>query len=463
MNAPIPVRNPRSGQYDHELTPPSRAALAALCTGLRSAQPRWSELGLEGRVAVIRDFISALARNRNDILAALTADTGRHGLSVMEIEALMAIAEQRCVSAPAVTQGLGGAAPLDGTLRFEQQYVPYELVGVISPWNYPLILSFLDAIPALLMGCAVLIKPSEITPRFVGPVQAALDDVPRLRAVVGIVPGPGSTGEAVIDMADAVVFTGSVATGRKVLCRAAEQFKPAFLELGGKDPAIVLEGADVRRAAELVVQGATENSGQLCSSIERVYAHESLVDAFIYETCRLASELSFNHPHVETGEIGPIILERQAGILRDHLGDAVSKGARILVGGNVVEIDGGLWCEPTVVVNVNHEMRLMRDETFGPIIPVMSYSAVDQAVRLANDSSYGLSAMVVGPEAEALSVGRRIRAGGLWINDFDTIGGVGEKAEKQAFNQSGMGGSRYGPGGFIRFIRKQALVVRTLR
>lgn len=463
MTTSIHVRNPRTGQNDYEFVPPDHDALRTVCAGLRGAQPRWAELGLNGRIAVVRDFIAALARNRDDIVAALAADTGRHGLSVMELDALMAIMEQRCESVRAVMADLGGSARDDATLRFEQQYVPYNLVGIISPWNYPLILSFLDAVPALLMGCAVLIKPSEITPRFVAPVKAALGDVPQLEAILDLALGAGDVGRAVVDLTDCVVFTGSVPTGTSVLRQAAEQFKPVFLELGGKDAAIVLEGADPRRAAEVIVRGATENAGQLCSSIERVYAHEHLVDPLTYEICRLASELTFNHPNAEVGDIGPVILARQADILRDHLADAVSKGARVLVGGNVVEIDGGLWCEPTVVVNVNHDMKLMRDETFGPIIPIMSYSTIDQAVRLANDSSYGLSATVIGPEAEALAVGRRLHAGGVWINDFDTIGGVGEKAEKQAFNRSGLGGSRYGPGGFLRFIRKQALVVRAQR
>ena len=442
MNTPILVRNPRTGQSDYEFVPPDHEGLRAICAGLRGAQPRWAELGLDARIAVMRDFIAALERNRDDIIGALTLDTGRRGLSVMELDALMAIMGQRCKSARDVLADLGGTAPDDATLRFEQQYVPYDLVGIISPWNYPLILSFLDAVPALLMGCAVLIKPSEITPRFVAPVKAVLEDIPRLKAVLDLVVGPGDVGRSVVDLTDCVVFTGSVATGSKVLRQAAELFKPVFLELGGKDPAIVLEGAEPRRVAEVIVRGATENAGQLCSSIERVYAHESLVDALTYEICRLASELTFNHPSVEVGDIGPVIFARQANILREHLADAVDKGARILVGGNIVEIDGGLWCEPTVIVNVSHDMKLMREETFGPIIPIMSFSTIDQAVRLANDSSYGLSATVIGPEEEALAVGRRLRAGGVWINDFDTIGGVGERAEKQAFNQSGLGGSR---------------------
>lgn len=460
MSTPILVRNPRTGQHDYQFVAPSRNALGTVCAGLRGGQPRWAGIGLAARIEVMRDFIAALDRNRGAIISALTADTGRHALSVMELDALLGIMDERCQFAPAVTAGLGGVSRRDESLRFEQQYVPYELVGIISPWNYPLILSFLDAVPALLMGCAVLIKPSEITPRFIDPLRGALEDVPPLKAVLEIVPGPGDVGQAIIDLTDTAVFTGSVATGRKVLRQAAEQFKPVFLELGGKDPALVLEGADPRHAAEVVLRGATENAGQLCSSIERVYAHRSLVDAFTYEVCRLASELTFNHPNVDAGDLGPVIFAQQANILRDHLSDALDKGARILVGGNVVEIDGGLWCEPTVVVNVNHEMKLMRDETFGPIIPIMSFATIDQAVRLANDSTYGLSATVIGPQSEAMAVGRRLKAGGVWINDFDTIGGVGEKAEKQAFNYSGLGGSRYGPGGFIRFVRKQALVVR---
>jgi len=353
-----------------------------------------------------------------------------------------------------------GTSPSDPGVTFVQQYVPIGLAAVISPWNYPLILALLDAIPALLAGCAVAVKPSEVTPRFIEPLERAIADVPALRAVLKVFAGGGETGSALVNLTDTVVFTGSTRTGRRVLEQAAQQFKRPFLELGGKDPAIVLESADVRQSAEIVLRGALENSGQLCCSIERVYVHDSLASAFSSEICRQASELSFNHPDIEDGDLGPLIFEEQANIIRNHLDDALAKGARVLHGGNIVNLGGGLWCEPTVMVDVDHTMKIMRDETFGPVIPIMTFASEQEAVTLANDTTYGLSATVLGEESRAIAVGKAIHAGGIWINDFDTMGYVGEAAEKNAFNCSGLGGSRYGPGGFLRFITKKALVVR---
>lgn len=164
---------------------------------------------------------------------------------------------------------------------------------------------------------------------------------------------------------------------------------------------------------------------------------------------------------IRDGELGPIIFARQAEILRAQLADAFAKGARALTGGKIVEHEGGLWCEPTVLVDVTQDMAVMRDETFGPIAPIMAFDTQEEAVRLANDTEFGLSATVIGDEATAIAIGARINAGGLWINDFDAMGGVGAKAEKTAFGCSGLGGSRYGYGGFRRFLRKKAIVIRS--
>ncbi len=456
----ITVRNPRTGQDDYTIAALSRDALEQACAALREAQSTWAARPIEGRATVLRRFKAALDSHKEAILTALCADTGRESLSVVEIEALKGIIEQRCDQCVDVLAAPSGTSASEPSLEFSQQYVPYELAAVITPWNYPLILALLDAIPALLAGCAVAVKPSEVTPRFIEPLRHAIADVSELRDVLEVFAGDGETGSALIDLADTVVFTGSVRTGRAVLERAARQFKLSFLELGGKDPAIVLESADPRQSAEIVVRGAMENSGQLCCSIERVYVHTSRADDFVAELLDRASALTFNFPDARAGDLGPLIFEAQADIIRDHLDDATAKGATILLGGNIVNLDGGLWCEPTIIVNADHSMKIMNAETFGPIIPVMTYATEQEAIDLANDTTYGLSATVIGAESRALEIAKGINAGGIWINDFDTMGAVGDKAEKNAFACSGLGGSRYGPGGFFRFLRKKALVVR---
>ena len=460
MTRTLAIRNPRTGANDHTITPLDRPALEARCRDLRSGQANWAAIGLEGRKAAMLALCDAVDRHYQPILDALCADTGRYEMSVAEIEGLKGITKMRCATAAeALAEATGSSS--DPTLRFRQQYVPYELVGIVSPWNYPLILCMIDAITALLAGSAVAIKPSEVTPRFIQPFRAAIAEVEHLRDVLDVFEGDGETGGWIVDLTDTLVFTGSVPTGRKVQERAAAQFKTAFLELGGSDPAVVLDSADADFAAEIIVRGSVENSGQLCCAIERVYVQNGVYDAVCDRVVARMRALKMNMDDIREGELGPVIFARQADILRDQLADAVAKGATVLTGGNIVEHGGGLWCEPTVLVNVTQDMKVMRDETFGPIVPIMAFSTEDEAVRLANDTSFGLSAAVIGDEAKAIEIGSRINAGGMWINDFDTMGGVGARAEKTAFGCSGLGGTRYGYGGFLRFLRKKAIVIRT--
>ncbi|MFO1209342.1 MAG: aldehyde dehydrogenase family protein [Amaricoccus sp.] len=460
MSRTIQIRNPRTGEHDYAITPLGRPALEARCRELRAAQPAWLALGLEGRKTAMLALCDAVDRHYQAILAALCADTGRYDWSVNEIEGLKGITQMRvATAAEALAEANGGSS--DPTLRFQQQHVPYELVGIISPWNYPLILCMIDAIAALLAGSAVAIKPSEVTPRFIQPFRAAIGEVEHLRDVLDVFEGDGETGAAIVDLTDTLVFTGSVPTGRKVQERAASQFKTVFLELGGSDPAVVLDSAEPDFAAEILVRGSVENSGQLCCAIERVYVQKGVYEAVCDRVVARMQALKTNDADIRDGELGPVIFARQAEILRDQIADAVAKGARVLTGGHIVEHGGGLWCEPTVLVNVTQDMKVMSDETFGPIVPIMAFDTEEEAVRLANDTAFGLSAAVIGDEDKAIAVGSRINAGGMWINDFDTMGGVGARAEKTAFGFSGLGGTRYGYGGFKRFLRNKAIVIRS--
>lgn len=461
MTRTLQIRNPRTGDNDYSITPLDIAALETRCSALRAAQPAWQALGIEGRVKAMIELCDAVDRHYDAILQALCADTGRYEMSVAELEGLKGITRMRCATAADALAEASGISS-DPSLRFQQQYVPYELVGIISPWNYPLILCMIDAITALLAGSAVAIKPSEVTPRFIQPFRQAIAEVEYLRDVIEIFEGGGETGSAIVDLTDTLVFTGSVHTGQKVQEHAAAQFKTVFLELGGSDPAIVLDSAEPDFAAEIIVRGSVENSGQLCCAIERVYVQRGVYDAVCERVVARMKALTMNIDNIQQGEMGPVIFARQAEVLRAQIADAVAKGAKILTGGKIIEHKGGLWCEPTVLVNVTQDMAIMRDETFGPVVPIMAFDSEDEAVCLANDTEFGLSAAVIGDEAKAIAIGSRIHAGGMWINDFDTMGGVGARAEKTAFGCSGLGGSRYGYGGFLRFLRKKAIVIRSV-
>jgi acyl-CoA reductase-like NAD-dependent aldehyde dehydrogenase len=318
----------------------------------------------------------------------------------------------------------------------------------------------IDSLAALSAGCSVLLKPSEVTPRFIEPLQRALDAVPELAAVLRIVTGGPETGKAMIEQVDAVCFTGSVKTGRQVSQQAAACFIPAFLELGGKDPAIVLPDADISLAARAIIRSAIGMTGQACQSLERIYCHESIAEPFTEELLAQLKVLSLTCTEDGAGDIAPLIFERQVETIQAQVDDALAKGANCLLGGKPVHA-GGIWYPPTLLANVNHDMLIMQDETFGPVIPVVIYGDVEEAVALANDSAFGLSAAVFSADADAAkAVAERLQVGAISINDASLTGIVND-VEKNSFRFSGMGGSRMGPAGLTRFLRKRALLIQT--
>ncbi|MEH1900042.1 MAG: aldehyde dehydrogenase family protein [Nostoc sp.] len=460
MTKPIEVRNPRTGKFDYVIIPPPPKLLVQQCKRTRKAQVRWQQLGLEGRIEALQQWKQAILSGRDRLTEALVNDTGRLSVSVLEIDSFLSSIDRWCRLAPELLQesAKNTAIPF---IALQQTSVPYPLVGIISPWNFPLLLSTIDTIPALLAGCAVIVKPSEIAPRFVAPMITALNAVPKLHDVLTFVEGAGATGSDLIENVDLVCFTGSVATGRKVAEAAAKRFIPAFLELGGKDPAIVLESANLELATSAILWGSVVNTGQSCLSIERIYVAESIFEKFYHQLVAKAHRIRLAYPTVESGEIGPIIAERQAAIISDHFLDAVEKGAVIHCGGVVEDLGGGRWCRPTVLTQVNHSMKVMTEETFGPIMPVMPFATVEQAVSLANDSIYGLSAAVFAEsEAKALEVAYQIDASGISINDAGLTAMIHE-GEKNAFKFSGLGGSRMGAAALKRFMRKKAILIKT--
>ncbi len=460
MSATLPVRNPRTGAFDYEIKVTEAAEIAALTRDMRRHQQAWWQNGLDHRIGVLQAWKAQLGAVLDELSQALTTDTGRRLLAIYEATSTAQSIDQWCEQAPALSRGVSGQSKSQPHLQYRSQDVPYPVVGVISPWNFPLTLSVIDTIPALLAGCAVIVKPSEITPRFVEPLMKSIAAVPELKGVLHFVTGAGETGAALVDHADIVCFTGSVATGRKVGEQAARNFIPVFLELGGKDPLIILEGADLEDAVTAALRGSIINAGQACQSIERIYVQRPLFDDFVARLVEETRKVELNYPDIHKGAVGPLIFARQAEIIRSQLDDAVAKGAEILVGGEI-EDHGGLWCQPTVLTGVDHTMAIMRDETFGPIMPVMPFDDADEAVDLANDTDFGLSASIMGPDVDsALAIGTRINAGAISISDA-SLTTMFRDAEKCAFKFSGMGGSRMGPTALTRFFRRKALIINT--
>jgi betaine-aldehyde dehydrogenase len=275
--------------------------------------------------------------------------------------------------------------------------------------------------------------------------------------VIEVATGLGDCGAAVVDEVDFIHFTGSVATGKKVMARAAETLTPVSLELGGKDPMIVLDDADLERAANGAAWGGLANSGQICMSTERVYATEPIFDRFVDTLVDKVSSLRQGPDEPAfSKDIGAMTSPKQSEIVEDHLQDAVEKGARVLIGGSRRE-GAGDYFEPTVLVDVDHSMKIMREETFGPVIPVMRVSDEDEAVALANDSEYGLSSAVFGERDHAEAVARRLEVGAANVNDV-LVNYLAYDVPMGGWKQSGIG-ARWGAGGIRKFCRTESLVI----
>ncbi len=461
----IPVRNPRTGLIDYEINPPTADELAGICARLKRAQGAWGEAPLQYRISVMKKWAERIAAHRQDLAERDSVDTGYCTISKMSPDIVIGNIMNWCGKAAEVLQGVRreGKTSIMPTVTFSTNLRPYPLLGVISPWNAPLMLSLIDAVPALFAGCAVIIKPSEVTPRFVEPIMQAIREVPELENVLTYVVGDGETGQELIKNVDILVFTGSVPNGLKVAEACARRFIPAYLELGGKDPVIVTETADLEKAANAIVRGACFGTGQVCFSIERIYVQENVHDAFVDILVKKADPVTLNYPDVEKGQIGPFGTARQAEIVDEHLEEAVQKGAIIRTGGKSINLGGGCYMRPTVLTNVNNQMRIMREETFGPVMPVAKYKIEEEAICLANDSIYGLSAAVIaGSAEEAKRIGIRLDAGTVCIQDtFLTLFKTYD-VESNSFKFSGLGGSRTGPGSILRFFRKQSFLVNTV-
>ncbi|MGQ7933667.1 aldehyde dehydrogenase family protein [Paraburkholderia sp. D1E] len=455
----IAVRNPRTGETDYQIESADASQINAVISDARIAQRGWVAGGLEHRIATLSAWSEQLEIFGEEIVAALSVDTARHRISTEELGAVIHFIHGFCEAAPEVLATPFRKLDAHPDIVFKVTYSPYPVVGVISPWNFPLVLSFIDAIPALVAGAAVVIKPSEVTPRFIEPLRRSIEAVPALKSVINLVTGGAGTGAAIVSQSDAVVFTGSVPTGQKIAAAAAQAFVPAFLELGGKDAAVVLAGSDVARAATSILRSALYNSGQVCYAIERVYAHDSLYDSLVAELCRQAAGMRRSHAAGDGGHYGPMIFDKQVVTIDAQLADAVEKGAKIVVGGKSERINGAVWVDPTIVTDVDHTMSLMTEETFGPVVPVMRFTDEAQAEFLMNDSIFGLSGAVFGPDTHtAGDFATKMEAGGVSINDTELPRVMMFDGEKTAFKKSGMGGSRYGATSIMRYVRKRALL-----
>jgi acyl-CoA reductase-like NAD-dependent aldehyde dehydrogenase len=460
--AGIPVENPATGEIVRTVPDLGAEVVAEMAVRGRRAQPEWEAYGFEGRARILRRAQKWLMDNAQRVTETIVSETGKtyEDASLAEIgyagnafgfwakQGPAYLADEHVKSSQVLVKGK----------KLVLRYRPLGLIGVIGPWNYPLTNSFGDCIPALMAGNGVILKPSEVTPLTSLLMAEGLRECGLPEDVLQIATGRGETGAALVEHVDMIMFTGSTRTGRKVAESAARRLIPASLELGGKDPMIVLSDADLDRAANFATYFSMQNAGQTCISIERVYVEEPVYDEFVAKVSEKVRALRVGKPEgFGSVEVGAITFPPQMDTIKDHVQDALDRGARVLTGGHQVPGPGRFF-EPTVLVDVDHSMKIMTEETFGPTLPIMKVADADEAVRLANDSPYGLGASVFSRDAaRGEAIARRLEAGAANVNDAMINYTVLELPMGGA-KASGLG-SRHGAGGIRKYCSQQAIVV----
>jgi succinate-semialdehyde dehydrogenase/glutarate-semialdehyde dehydrogenase len=449
--------NPATGEVLGELDSAGPAEVRAAITQARAAQPEWNARGMQERIRILRRFQRILLARKNDIARRITQETGKPSIEALLTEVLVVLDAARFLIDNAYAILKEENLP-HGNLAMKSKagrvlHEPFGVIGIISPWNYPFSIPATETLAALVAGNAVVLKPSELTPVIAIELQTLLREAGVPEKVFQVLPGNAATGaDLVAGEIDKLVFTGSVATGRRIAEVAATKLLPVLLELGGKDAMLVLEDADIDVASSGAVWGAFMNAGQTCLSIERCYVHQSLYSAFADACCEKAKKLRVGNGMDPATEIGPLINERQLRVVEAQVEDARQRGARVLAGGVRLPEIGPTYFAPTVLTNVDHTMRLIQEETFGPLLPIMKFDDDAEGVRLANDSSFGLAASVwTKDRAHGQRVARQIKAGTVMINDAVSCFGISE-APHGGVKTSGIGRA-HGCWGLLEMVR----------
>jgi acyl-CoA reductase-like NAD-dependent aldehyde dehydrogenase len=457
----IVVENPATGQVVATLEACTAEQLADMAARARRAQPAWQALGFEGRGKILRRAQKWLLDNADRVAETEISETGKTREDVLlELGIPVAAFGFWAKMAPKylADEKVRTSSPFLLGRKVIVRYEPIGVAGIIGPWNYPLVNNIGDVIPALAAGNTVLLKPSSVTPLTSLLMEECLRECGIPDDVFQVVVGRGPIGEELVDHVDVVMFTGSTETGKIVMARAAKTLTPVSLELGGKDPMIVLADADVERAANAAVFWSMQNAGQTCISVERVYVEEPIHDQFVSLVTERVKELRQGVPgDFGSTDVGSFISPPQAEIVEQHVQDAVSKGANLVAGGHRGNGGGGAFFEPTVLTGVDHSMAAMTEETFGPTLPIMKVRDEEEAIRMANDSPYGLQASVfTGDMARADAVARRIQAGAVVVNDCNA-NYMAFEAPMGGWKTSGIG-VRHGPQGIRKYTHAQTIV-----
>jgi succinate-semialdehyde dehydrogenase/glutarate-semialdehyde dehydrogenase len=436
--------NPATGEKLAELTCATPEEVRDAVWRAQQAQPAWESTPVKDRVALLKRFQRKLSEQREDVARLICREAGKPTVEALNTEVIVVLDSTQFCIRTAHKFLRDQPLPHDNlamkTKRGRLVREPYGVIGIIAPWNYPFSTPAIETIGALAMGNAVVLKPSEFTPLVALELQKLLIEAGLDPDLMQVLIGAGVVGGALLESdIDKVIFTGSVATGKRIAEAAAKKLLPMVLELGSKDPMIVLDDADLDVASSGAVWGAMMNCGQTCLSVERCYVQRTVYEKFLELCQKKIEKLRVGEGLNSEVEMGPLIHERQLRTVEDHVNDAIARGARLLTGGRRLPELGLNFYAPTLLADVTHDMRIMQEETFGPALPVAPFDSDDNAVRLANDSQFGLAASVWTTNTkrgEALA--RRIRAGTVMVNDAISAFGIAE-APHGGFEQSGIG------------------------
>ncbi|WP_353953427.1 aldehyde dehydrogenase family protein [Knoellia sp. S7-12] len=457
----IQVENPSTGAVAGTVPNLDEAAVDALVAAARAAQPAWAELGFSGRARYLRSMQKWFIDNADLVAETIHRENGK-SYDEAHIEVAYGVMASafwaRKAGSYLADERVRTRSPFVLGRKLVIRYAPAGVVGVIGPWNNPLLNNFGDVIPALAAGNAVILKPSEITPLTSVLMARMTSEIGLPADVFAVATGDGETGSALVERVDALMFTGSTRTGKKVAARCGERLIPVSLELGGKDPAIVLADADLDRAAHMTLFGAMHNSGQTCTSVERVLVEAPVYDEFVakmqvaFESLRMGESTGLG-----TSDSGSLTFLPQLRTVTSHVQDAVRAGARALTGGAVRE-GAGRFFEPTLLVDVDEDMDCMTQETFGPTLPILKVADEEEAIRIANSTSFGLQASVYTKDKKrGQRVARRLHAGTVTINDV-LANYFALELPMGGWKDSGLG-ARHGAEGIRKFTKRQSILV----
>jgi succinate-semialdehyde dehydrogenase/glutarate-semialdehyde dehydrogenase len=441
--------NPATGKELGRVRVETRQDIDAAVARARSAQPQWGSLPFRTRARTILSARRLLYERQDEIAKIISDETGKPPFEALSTE-VFPVADLMSHYAAQGRRILKDERFTLAVFRNKRSAILYEprgVVGIISPWNFPFAIPMGEVVMALITGNSVVLKPSEYTPLVAEAMRRLFADAGLPEGVLQVVQGGGATGSALVEsQIDKLFFTGSVRTGRKIAERAGSRLLPVVLELGGKDAMIVCEDALFERTVKGAVWGAFANCGQVCASVERLYVVEAVAERFIEAVVAETRRLRLGV------DIGPLTNENQLNVVMDHVSDAVAKGARAITGGRRREDLGGYYYEPTVLTGVNDTMKVMNEETFGPVLPIVVVKDEEEALRRANLSDYGLLASVwTSSNRKGRRLARRIEAGTIVINDVMYTHGAAQ-TPWFGVKQSGIGVT-HGKSGLLEFVR----------